>query len=223
MSHTDSIISNRQTQQPSLSGSSVKCILASRVFVAPINTAQPQHRVNSNPTSVWVPTTWSDMGAVMKSKVQVSYNKTYADVRSGLDGVYKLSYVTEKTAEFAFSLDNFDMPVMGMITGNTSVTVSVSGYTGQKLWIGAEDVVTRALLLVGTNKIDNKEHHYYNPAAILKFQWAEDGDAIVVAVTATLKGFDTVAKTGIDLNPDGSTLTNFYSMTVFDAAASGDN
>lgn len=207
-----SIVSNRQTQQPSLALSSVKCILASRAFVRDYTSAltnnSPGARIDATD-----PSGWTDLGAVMKSKVAMTYNKDYADVRSGLDGVYKTSYVTSKTCEWSFALDNYDNLVIAALTGTAASTSTAGGSTGYRFWIGKEDVVEKQLLIVGTNKIDNKEHQYWAPSAILKFAWEEDGDAIVVRVTATLRAVD--FKNSIATSGETASGDSFYQVTIW--------
>lgn len=226
---TISPISNIATQQDSLTGQSVKCILATRAYIcdavnAPASLAgTPTARCSSATAGVttWsAPTaatgTWADMGAVLRSKVSMTYDKTYTEVRTGLDGVFRAAYVTAKSCSWAFGLENYDYTVLGQITG-TTMRSSATGSGAYQFWIGKEDTIVKQLLLVGVNKIDGKEHHYYCPEALLKFAWGEDGDAIVVNVTADLRSYDFSA-TGVPApTKDPATgSSSFYQITIWD-------
>lgn len=218
-----SLASNRQTQQPGLSGSSVKCILATRVFYdtsssfelppAPLGN-QP---VGTNPASGYSPTNrWSDFGSILRSKVMMEYNKEYADVRSGLDGVYRGSYVTSKTAQASFALDNFDAAALMALTGQEDttkkgVTISSTSFSYYSMFVGREDAVSMSLLLVGVNKIDRKEHHYLLRDCDVRFAWEEDNDAIVARVTAVIRP----CKYNGENQPE-----DFYKLNIWDAPTS---
>lgn len=215
MAGTINIASNVNTMQDSLANQSVKCILASRAFIAPADEVGPGTKLNVGAgfnTSTAPGGNWTDLGAIMKSKVSMAYNKDYAEVRSGLDGVFRAAYVTSKTCEWNFALDNYDTTVLGLITGQPSSTINGGGAplsVGYRFWIGSEDIVTKALLIVGTNKIDGKEHQYWAKQALLKFAWEEDGDAVVIRVTATLRAASMTMT-------DGTARNNFYQVTIFD-------
>lgn len=206
MAGSISIASNQNTQQGTLTNQSVKCILASRAFISTAGAVPTAKLGTIAPYTYTAPSNWSDLGAVLKSKVSMTYNKDYAEVRSGLDGVFRAAYVTSKTCEWNFALDNYDTTVMGLLLGQTaSVNSAVATSVGYTFWVGREDIITRKLLVIGTNKIDGKEHQYYAPEALLKFAWEEDGDAIVIRVTATLRA-STIAA-GYD---------DFYQVTIWD-------
>lgn len=211
-----SLASNRQTQQPSSPTVSVKCILATRVFYNTAGTASmPEAPVGNQDLGTSPHGNWTDFGAVMRSKVMLEYNKEYADVRSGLDGVYVGSYVTSKTAQASFALDNFDAAALQVLTQQADTTKKVaSSISGENisyytLHVGREDAVTMSLLLVGVNKIDRKEHHYFIKDADCRFAWEEDNDAIVIRVTAVVRPYQ--YETG---------KSDFYKMNIWDAPSS---
>lgn len=229
------IQSNRQTQQtapimPSgYPAVSTKCILAGRVYIKAVD-ASPTAATNIAPMagklgdvalSAWTgpgTTGWSDLGAVMKSKVSMTYTKNYTDVRSGLDGVYKLSYVNSKSCEWSFALDNFDIYVLDKLLGSNITDSSYSAYVtsagdvGYRLWVGKEDIVSSQLLMIGSNKIDSKEHQYWCPDADLSFAWEDDGDAVVIRCTAKLKASRMVQ----DTKAANSELDSFYQVTIWE-------
>lgn len=204
------IASNRQTQQPSLDGQSVKCILASRAFIKTqgnSDTFPMAERVDES-----TPSGWTDLGAIMRSKVSMEYTKEYNEVRSGLDGVYQVSYVTAKSCSWSFALDNYDSAILAELTGATRSYVTSGNQSGYKLWVGKEDTIVRQLFLVGTNKIDSKEHQYWSPAADIRFAWEEDGDAIVIRVTAQLQG----KKFTDDPITDDQKKLSFYEVCIWE-------
>jgi hypothetical protein len=210
------IATNKQTQQPALTSdtSSVKCILAGRAYVkdctSPVTTAVAPVAGKAESTT---PSGWTDLGAVMRSKVTMEYVKEYSDVRTGLDGVYYASYVTAKSCSWSFALDQYDATVLALLTGKTKGTGYITSSTqiGYRFWIGKEDLVEKQLLLIGTNKLDEKEHQYWTPQADLRFSWEEDGDAIVIRVTAMLRS-NTYSQ---DAYGD-TTLKSFYQVTIWD-------
>lgn len=215
------IQSNKATQQPSLDNQSVKVVLASRMYMGTVLSTiskMPNQRVTNKDTGAYTEpsgwtsaTAWNDLGAVVRSKVSLEYNKEYQEIRSGLDGIYQTSYVTSKSAQMSFALDNYDSAVLGFLTGNTYTSLAASaGYYG---FIGKEDTVSASLFMVGVNKLDGKEHQYYNPNAEFRFAWEEDGDATVIRVTCILRPFAHVATdhgfvSGIDQGNKMSFYTN---------------
>lgn len=205
------IASNRQTQQTAIAGQSVKCILAGRAFIKATDAAATFPGIQK--LGDGTPSGWTDLGAVMRSKVTMDYAKEYNEVRSGLDGVYQVSYVTTKSCTWSFALDQFDSTVLAELLGATKSQgfVTSGSAQGYKLWVGKEDTVVKQLFMLGTNKIDSKEHQYWAPEADLRFAWEEDGDAVVIRVTANLRG-----KTFADDGAGETTKLSFYEVLIWD-------
>ena len=63
------------------------------------------------------------------------------------------------------------------------------GAIGEKLHIGQDDIVDVALLFVGTNKVDGKEHHVYCKKGTVAFNVQQEDDFRVLQVTASLYPF----------------------------------
>lgn len=230
MAYTYTIASNKQTQQPSLADQSVRCILAGRAYVkaldatAATNKAPQIGKIGNGNDPSFTSLGWVDLGAIAKSKVMMEYSKEYTEVRAGLDGVYKCSYVTSKSCQWTFALENYDHAVMAAITGQNFVsTALVSSATGYKFWVGKEDTVSKQLLVVGTNKIDSKEHQYWCPSVDMRFAWADDGDAITIQITALLRSYafnaTNVGTTSIDSSTGDTTVStdteSFYQVTIW--------
>jgi hypothetical protein len=176
--------SNKYTKQTPVSGSSTKTVLAERVYIAPADTAyaDPAARLaGSDPAAPW-----ADLGVVMNSRVNLAYTKDIRYVETGIERVRRGAYSLGKTAECTFTLEQYDLSIMELLTG---LTQDLVGTASGKIHLGQDDVIERALLFVGTNKVDNKEHHIYCKKASVTFALAQEDDARVIQVTAALYPF----------------------------------
>lgn len=193
--------SNKYTQQTPKSGSSIKVVLAQRVYVAPADTAysDPGAKLDgADPAAPWV-----DLGIVEGSKVNMTYTKETNYIETGIEKIRRGAYITGKTCQLQFDLSQFDMDVLEEISGLTPDAV---GAIGSKIHLGQEDFVEKALLIVGTNKIDGREHQYYCKKGSLVWSIEEADDARILRVTADLYAF----------TPSGETIDAFVTMYVLD-------
>ena len=74
--------------------------------------------------------------------------------RAGLGEVLRAVYLKGKAATVKFTLEQSDKDVVGLGSGLTPVAV---GAVGHKIYVGQEGVIERAIVFVGTNKLDGKE------------------------------------------------------------------
>lgn len=193
--------SNKYTQQTPKAGSSIKVVLAQRVYLAPVNTAysDPSAKLDgADPAAPWV-----DLGIVEGSKVTMNYTKETNYVETGIEKIRRGAYITGKQCQMTFDLSQFDKAALESLTG---LTADVVGSIGSKIHLGQEDLVEGALLIIGTNKVDGKEHQYYCKKAALVFQVDEANDARIMKVTADLYAF----------TPAGETVDAFVTMYVLD-------
>ncbi len=181
--------SNVWTQGAPLASNSTRVVLAQRVFINTADTvyADPTAKLNgTNPTGS---PAWVDLGIVAGSKVTLTYNKETKYIETGLEKVRRGCYIVSKNANLQFSLEQFDMDVLESISGLTATALTGSPSPGDKIYIGQEDIVEKALLILGTNVIDGKEHQMYCKKAQLVFGIEEQDDARVLKVTAELSAF----------------------------------
>ena len=193
--------SNKYTKQPPISGSSTKVVLAERVYIAPADTvyADPSARLDgADPGGAWI-----DLGVVMNSRVNLTYTKDIRYVETGIERVRRGAYSLGKTAECTFTLEQFDIGAMEQVT---DLTAGVVGAIGEKLHIGQDDIVDKALLFIGVNKVDDKEHHVYCKKGTIAFNIAQEDDFRVLQVTSSLYPFV----------PAGETEEAFYTWYVLE-------
>lgn len=183
------VITNLNTSQSPMASSGltgaqvIRFINAPRVYIKDMDVTPEPPATKSNGT---VPDGWTDLG-IINGNARLTYEKELKEIRTGLDNVLRAQYIGQKSATLEFTLAQFDDVVMTHLTGLTaSQIVSGSAYAFP---VGSEDIVTKALLLVMQNKLDGKEWQFYNPAAQISFAIAEDGEATVVNVTASLTAF----------------------------------
>lgn len=183
-----STTTNNYTLQPPKTGASTKAVMAERCFIAPANT--PYNGDNSDPTARYdgslSPTGFTDLGIVMGSQVQFSYQKELRYIETGIEKVRRGAYTLGKTAQCSFTLEQYDIDTIALLTGQTIASV---GAIGGKMQIGQDDVVERALLFIGTNKIDGKEHHLYCKKGVISWNIEQNDDSRVIKVTADLYPF----------------------------------
>ena len=175
--------SNKYTQGTPLSGASIRAVIAERVYFHTSGT------VYADPVAKLAgadPAGWSDMGIVKDSKVNLTYTKEVKPVETGIEKVLRGSYVMAKKCTAAWDLEQYDVDTIAMLTGLPVVAV---GAIGGKLTLGQDDLVEKALLFVGTNKVDGKEFQHYAKKASLEFSIGEDGDSRVLKVTSNLYSF----------------------------------
>ena len=194
-------VSNKYTKQPPVAGSSTKVVLAERVYMAPADTvyADPVARLDgADPAAPWV-----DMGIVGNSRVNLTYSKDVRYVETGIEKVRRGAYMLGKTAECTFVLEQYDIPQVESLTGLTATAV---GAIGNKLQIGQDDINDMALLFIGVNKVDGKEHHIYCKKGTVSFQIQQEDDFRVFNVSASLYPF--IAS--------GETEEGYYTWIVLD-------
>jgi hypothetical protein len=179
--------SNKYTQQTPIANQSIRAVLADRVYITTAGTdyADPVAKLEGDSEPVGSPA-WVDLGIVANSKATLTYNKEVKYVETGIDKVRRATYLVGKNAQLAFTLEQYDMTVIEAISGLTKTAV---GAIGNKIFIGQEDIISKALLIVSTNKIDEKEHHLFAKTVYLTFQVGETDDYRVMNVTAELTPF----------------------------------
>jgi len=193
--------SNKYTQQTPLTGSSIKVVLAQRVYIAPADTAYaaPTAKLDGDdPDAPWV-----DLGVVDGSKVNMAYTKETNYVETGIEKVRRGAYITGKTCQLTFDLTQFDADVFEQISGLSPTAV---GVIGNVFHLGQEDLVQSALLIIGTNKVDGKEHQYYCKKGAIVWSIEDSNDARILKVTADLFAF----------TPSGETVDAFASVYILD-------
>lgn len=190
------VITNKNTaQDPIISGltglQSLKFIDAQRVYIktadststAPVGTYFSSYASKSNGST---PAGWTDLG-IITGRPKINYTKKTKEITTGIDNVVRSQYIQEKRANLEFSLSQFDDVTLQNVSG-LSPSVITAG-SAIAFTVGSEDLVTAALLLVAQNKIDGKEIQFYNPASYLAFDYSDNGDELVLKVTATLQYF----------------------------------
>lgn len=193
--------SNNWTKQAPISGASIRTVLAERVFMAPADTAfaDPSAKLNgAAPGGSWV-----DLGIVANSRVSLVYNKEVKPVNTGFEQVRRGSYVMAKSCQATFTLEQMDLDTLVHVSG---LSIDAVASIGGKMHIGQDDLVEKALLFTGTNKVDGKEWLHYSKKASISFQTDQEDDARVIRVTADLYSF--VAS--------GETEESFVTMYVLD-------
>lgn len=183
-------VSNKYTKQPPIAGASVKAVLAERCYIAAADTvyADPVAKLEgADPGGAW-----TDLGIVANSRVQLTYTKDIRYVETGIEKVRRGAYSLGKTAETQFTLEQYDLDVVSLVTG---LTINPVGGIGGKVHIGQDDIVEAALLFVGVNKIDGKEHHIYCKKGTMSFNVQQEDDYRVLQVTSSLYPFVPVGET----------------------------
>jgi hypothetical protein len=197
---------NKWTQQPPLAGASTRTVLAERVYYANKNTAYGAQSAGVDPTGKLNgtdPAGFSDMGIVSGSKVTLTYTKEVKPVTTGIEQVRRGSYSMAKSAKASWTLEQYDIDTISILSG---LSITAIGGIGGKLHLGQDDVVEKALLFVGTNKVDSKEFHHYSKAACLNWSIDMEDDARVLKVDADLYSF----------LPGGETVEAYLSVYVID-------
>lgn len=113
-------VSNKYTKQPPLSGASTKVVLAERVYFAAADTvyADPAARLDGAD-----PVGWNDLGIVENSRVNLTYTKDIRYVETGIEKVRRGAYSLGKTAETQFTLEQYDIEQMELLTGDRKSVV----------------------------------------------------------------------------------------------------
>ncbi len=166
---------------------SIKFVPAPRVFIktAESTTAAPVQAYFTKSNGA-VPSGWTDLG-IIEGLAQVTYNKELKQVLTGVDQILRIQYVGQKTAEIEANFSQFDDKAFENISGLTASVISNGSIIGYG--VGEEDVITKALLLVASNKLDGKEWHIYNPSAYISFGYELNGDFLELKMTAALGAF----------------------------------
>ena len=196
--------SNKFTAQTPIANQSIRVVLAERAYIAPADTAyaEPAEKLDGDdPASPWL-----DLGVVDGSKVTLNYTKEIKKIETGIDKVVRGAYLNGKACQAVFTLSQYDVTVLERLTGLTAGDFDGSPVIGHTLHIGQEDVVRMALLFVGTNKVDGKEFHTYNPDSIISFSLKDADDARVMEVTADMLAF----------TPEGETIDAVYTLHILD-------
>lgn len=195
-----SLTSNKYTQQPPKSGASTKTVLAERVYFAAADTAyaDPTARLDGGD-----PAGWSDLGIIADSRVNLTYNKEIKYVETGIEKVARGAYSLSKSVMAEFTLDQYDIDTIADVAG---LSITAVGVIGGKLQVGTDDVVEKALLFIGVNKVDGKEHHIYSKKASLTWAADQQDDARVIKVTARLYAFI----------PSGGSVDTLFTLYVLD-------
>jgi hypothetical protein len=178
------VSSNKWTQQTPLSGASTRTVLAERAYFAPANTAyvDPVAKLNgADPGGAWV-----DMGIVKDSKITLTYTKEVKPVETGIEKVRRGSYVMAKKCVASWVLEQYDVDTLSMVSG---LSITAVGSIGGKLNLGTDDLVEKALLFLGTNKVDGKEFQHYSKNSALTFSTTEDADSRMLKVDAEFYSF----------------------------------
>jgi hypothetical protein len=191
----------------------VKFIPAPRVYIkaaesltaAPVQNYQAKTQATGDLPAAY--TGWTDLG-IVNGNAKLTYEKKLAEVRTGLDGVLRDTYIESKTATLEFTLQQFDDVALEAVTGLTASVITSGSVVNYQ--VGQDDVIKKAILLVLTSKIDGKEIQLYHPSAILSFNYDEADNAMVLKVTASLPAF-TASGT---LGTNGE---SFFSQTIFSA------
>jgi hypothetical protein len=193
-------VSNKLTKQPPISGASTAVVLAERVYIAAADTAYAAPAVRLEGAD---PGGWSDLGVVKDSRVNLSYTKEIKYVETGIERVRRGAYSLAKTAETNFMLEQYDLDTVSLLTG---LTVDAVGGIGGVLHVGQDDLDEKALLFIGINKVDGKEHHIYCKKGTITFNVQQEDDRRILAASASLYPFV----------PTGETEEAFYSWYVLD-------
>src|ERR1044072_7051114 len=176
-------VSNKLTKQPPVSGASTAAVMAERVYIAAADTAYAAPAARLDGTD---PVGWTDLGVVKDSRVNMSYTKEIRYVETGIERVRRGSYSGSKNAETNFMLEQYDLDTISLLTG---LSIDAVGGIGGGLHIGQDDVVEKALLFIGINKVDGKEHDIYCKKGTLAFQIQQEDDRRIVSATASLYPF----------------------------------
>lgn len=192
--------SNKYTQQPALSGASVRAVIAERVYYANADTAYADPGAKLAGAD---PVGWNDMGIVMGSRVNLTYSKEVKPVNTGIEQVRRGSYSMAKSCKAEFTLEQFDLDLISILSGLSSTAV---GAIGGKLHLGQDDVVEKALLFVGTNKVDGKEYHHYTKKCSLNWSIDQQDDSRMLKVEADMYAF----------TPSGETVDAYITLYVLD-------
>lgn len=114
-----------------------------------------------------------DLGVVKDSKISLVYTKTVKDVSTGIEKVRRGSYTTDKKCTASFTLEQYDLPQIENLSGLSGEAV---GSIGSKIQLGQDDLVERALLFIGTNKVDGKEVQHYSKKASVNWSVVESAE-----------------------------------------------
>lgn len=193
--------SNKWTQGSPLSGASTRAVIAERVYIAPVGTAyaDPSAKLEgADPASPW-----ADLGIVKDSKVTLTYTKDVKPVETGIEKVRRGSYTLGKKCMASFVLEQYDIDTFALVNGLSPTAV---GVIGSKMFIGQDDIVEKALLFLGTNKVDGKEFQHYTSKASLSWSIEESDDSRTIKVDADFYSF----------LPAGETVECFVTMYVLD-------
>lgn len=192
---------NKWTQGTPLAGATTRAVLAERAYIAPSNTAYADPGAKLDGADPAAP--WADMGLVKDSKVSLSYTKEVKAVETGIEKVRRGSYTLSKKCSASFSLEQFDLDTLALTSGLSSIAV---GGIGGKIHLGQDDVIEKALLFLGTNKVDGKEYHHYTKKASISYSIVDDAEARNLKVDADFYSF----------LPSGETVEAFVTVYVLD-------
>jgi len=203
------VTSNKNTRQTPMTATGrtgsqpTKFIPAPRIYIKSADsvTAAPVQSYFTK-SSGSTPAGWTDLG-VIEGLANITYNKEIKDVKTGIDLVLRASYVGEKTAFIEFSLSQFGDVVLEELSGLAASTI-ITGST-VNYQVGSEDIIEKALLLVVDNKITSHEVQIYSPAALLSFQYQQNGEFLELQGNGRLPAF----------TAQGASAESFMSTTFF--------
>lgn len=193
--------SNKWTQGSPLTTASTRTVLAERAYAATSATAyaDPSAKLaGTDPAAAW-----KDLGIVKDSKVSLNYTKDVKPVETGIEKVRRGSYTLQKKCMATWTLEQYDMATLALVNGLTATAV---GSIGKKMYVGQDDIVEKALLFLGTNKVDSKEFQTYVSKAALNWSIEDADDSRVIKVEADFYSF----------LPGGETVEAFFTMYVLD-------
>jgi hypothetical protein len=124
-------------------------------------------------------------------------------VNTGIEQVRRGSYSMAKSCKADFTLEQYDVDTMSILSG---LSITAVGGIGGKLHLGQDDVVEKSLLFYGVNKVDGKEFIHYSKKASLNWSIDMTNDARVMKVSADMYMF----------TPGGETVDAYVSVYVID-------
>lgn len=200
--------SNKWTQGSPLSGATTRAVLAERCYIADADTSY------SDPTDKYAggdPSSWDDLGIIKDSQVQLAYTKEIKPVETGIEKVLRGTYSMSKKCTATFTLEQFDLATLALVTDLSvqdvkKTVLTVETTIGGKMHIGQDDVVEKALLFLGTNKVDGKEYQHYCKKASLTYNIEQADDSRVLKVDAMFYAF----------LPAGESVEAFFTLYVID-------
>ena len=143
------------------------------------------------------------MGIVKDSRVDLTYNKEVKPIETGIEKILRGSFTMAKSCMASWTLEQYDIDTMSILSG---LSITAVGAIGGKLNLGTDDIVEKALLFTGTNKVDGKEHQMYSKRASIAWSIETSDDSRVIKVDARMYSF----------LASGETVEGFVTVYVLD-------